>query len=78
MFGNGLDLRCRRLCSRNARLVYVFTRILFTLSGVLVIMLLLAVRDGVDGHSSHPTCLPVHLFTVLTVFLVSVSRRAAL
>ena len=42
---------------------------------VLVIMLLLAFRDGVDGHNSYLTRLPVHLFTVLTVFLVSVSRR---
>ena len=40
---------------------------------VLVIMPLLAVRDVTDSHDSHLNCLPVHLFTVLTVFLVSVS-----
>ena len=45
------------------------------LVGVTVSMLLLAVRDDVDGHSSHLTSLPVHLFAVLTVFLVSVSRQ---
>ena len=84
MFGNGLDLMVSEVVFTKCRggrggvpprLVYVFTRILFTLSGVLVIMLLLAVRDGVDSHNSHLTCLPVHLFTALTVFLVGVTRR---
>lgn len=84
MLGNGLDLTMSEVAFTKCRGgrggippqagLRVYPDYVYPV-GVLVIMPLLAVRGDEDGCDSHLTCLPVHLFTVLTVFLVSVSRR---
>lgn len=84
MLGNGLDLTMSEVAFTKCRGgrggippqagLRVYLNTVYPVE-VLVIVLLLTFRDDVDGHGSHPTRLPVHLFTALIDFLVSVSRR---
>ena len=55
--------------------LYEIVKVDFVVTVLNIFEVILHTRDGTDSHDSHLNCLPVHLFTALTVFLVSVSRR---